>query len=335
MSAPVLYEAIVVEGYEDNSDAPKLYQPSIQVVQAEEVPNVQPLTASSPEGEACRAALVKYIDKTCCWGSAPAKKCNIEKTTPFVSCVTTLRSFAETRNTNRKTAPYRGGNFTMCGQGRAPQPWEMPFGNATLWHDCVEYQEVPYTSQIVRCSTCSGDGRVDCSNCHRSGKVQCTQCGGCGSKTFEREGQQVTESCQSCGGDGKCNCSRCSGTGQITCSTCQGAGQLRHYIELARQHRTLKHFQVVDDIPDADLEPAKIEAAPGTPLLDFSAGSIVPPAGYSADVDKALLNINTSTLNEKNSLGAYVHQVRIIYIYNNCIIAIITVTVISNAWKSS
>ena len=187
----------------------------------------------------------------------------------------------------------------------------MPFNAVTLWHDGTEYQEVPYTSQIVRCHGCGGDGRIDCGTCRRSGKVMCNSCGGDGKKTFERDGQQVTENCSVCGGDGKCTCPQCSGSGQITCGTCAGAGQLRHYIEVARQHRTLKHFEVVDNIPDLDLEPAKIEAAPGTNLLDFSGGTIMPPAGYSAEVDRALVNINTSTINEKNSLGAYVHQQRL------------------------
>jgi len=80
---------------------------------------------------------------------------------------------------------------------------------------------------------------------------------------------------------------------------------------MTRQYRTLKHFQVVDDILDSDLEPSKIEAAPGVPILDFSAGSIMPPVGYSPPVDQALVNINVNTLTERSSLGAYIHQQRL------------------------
>jgi len=94
----------------------------------------------------------------------------------------------------------------------------------------------------------------------------------------------------------------------VTCGKCEGAGQLRSYTELTRQHRVLKHFEVVDEIPDSDLEPEKIESAQGLSVLDFSAGLITPPKGYSPSVDQALVNINGQTASEKASLRAHIHQ---------------------------
>lgn len=104
----------------------------------------------------------------------------------------------------------------------------------------------------VTCGSCSGDGWVSCSTtmscsrCNGSGKLRddCGACGGSGRVPKMVQGrygafQDGTTSCSSCGGrggherscgscsGGRATCSKCSGRGRVNCGRCGTSGEVR------------------------------------------------------------------------------------------------------------
>jgi hypothetical protein len=152
-----------------------------------------------------REALLRYINSTCCWGTGPATKAEIE-TEVWSSIVCQLETFIEYRIAGWDEKPYRNEHYTALGQGYAPQPWELQAQPIPFFQNSTETLEVPFTSTINECHECNGRRKIRCTNCGGDGKIRCTRCGGDGRVTQHRDGEQVQERCDDCGGDGKKKC---------------------------------------------------------------------------------------------------------------------------------
>lgn len=152
-----------------------------------------------------RDALIRYIDTTCCWGTGPAKKANIQ-TEAWSSIACIIESFVEYRVPMWNQVPHKGEYFTPLGGGYAPQPWEIIAQPIPFFSPTVEDIEVPYTSTVFTCPECHGHRRVKCNNCGGDGKLRCNICGGDGHITTHHDGKSERRSCGHCGGDGRIRC---------------------------------------------------------------------------------------------------------------------------------
>jgi hypothetical protein len=155
--------------------------------------------------KAARDALVAYINSTCCWGSDPAKKAEIE-TELWSSVVCQLETFIEYRVAGWEEKPYRNEHYTALGSGYAPQPWELQAQPIPHFQPSTEVLEVPFTSTIQDCHECNGRRKIRCTNCGGDGKIRCNHCGGDGRVTRHEDGEARQERCDDCGGDGKKKC---------------------------------------------------------------------------------------------------------------------------------
>lgn len=108
-----------------------------------------------------------------------------------------------------------------------------------------DQQEFPLsaTKQIIACSDCTGNGRVQCSSCHGSGRQTCHACHGlryttcltcAGTGQIQGQLHVNLNQCSACGGTGGQTCPSCGGTGgtalgnmRINCIACGGTGKTR------------------------------------------------------------------------------------------------------------
>lgn len=183
--------------------------------------------------------------------------------------------------------------------------------------DSITKYDVPYSSRIMRCDECDGRKRVECNACRGDGHIRCTSCSGDG-KVMSGHGEDRTEeTCGRCNGKGHtdCNFRDCRGTecrrGTITCPRCTGFGQLEKYLEMTRHLETRVNSRTVDMIPDEELDPSLIGDAPGKVILHASAPNILPPSGFSPDVDAALLDIDRQAVADVATRHAFLHHERL------------------------
>lgn len=214
--------------------------------------------------------------------------------------------------------PYeRGNRISKSSSGEPPLPWDMSCPAAVNFRDSVTKYDVPFTSKIKRCDECDGRKRVECEECEGEGRKQCHQCHSSGKVTRGHGDEEREENCGKCNGRGDIDCEfrDCRGEeckrGTICCPQCTGFGQMEKYLEMTRHLETIVNSQTVDQIPDEELDPNLIAAAPGKVILNASAINILPPSGFSPDVDQALLDIDKQGMADLASRHAFLHQERL------------------------
>jgi hypothetical protein len=80
---------------------------------------------------------------------------------------------------------------------------------------------------------------------------------------------------------------------------------------MSRHLETVVNSRTVDQIPDMELSPALIAAAPGRVILASVAPNILPPFGFSPEVDSALRDIDEKAMGTLVSHHAFLHQERL------------------------
>lgn len=183
-----------------------------------------------------RDAICAFADKNCCYGTGAAERMSLEKMEPSGGLHYQLESFTETRTTCWQHLPYQGGFVDGPHCGRAPAVWEIVCSPSELFNTHTKKIEVPHTSNVKTCHTCTGCGFVRCTKCQGRGKVRCSSCHGSGRRTVHHNGRSERRNCTWCHGSGRKRCSRCSGDGRVRCPTCEGYTKLRWFIELTVQY---------------------------------------------------------------------------------------------------
>ncbi len=302
-----------VQGYDFSGNMPYICMPTMPQIPPEVIQFNLSCDVKAKSQDEARALLLAWINQTCCYGSKPAKECEIKTCVGKPSFVCNVDTFVEYRSTEKAFRPYvRGTPYTSPRDGYPPQPWAIPCSVIPHFQDKVEKIEVPFTSSIVECHDCQGQGQVRCSSCSGDGKVRCTRCGGDGKVTHHGEnGHTHQDKCNACGGDGQCKCTHCGGDGRLTCNTCSGNKQLRWFIEMTRTHKTLKNMKAVDDIPDRDLSPAEVNMVKGKPILERTAPNMAPPSGFNPEIDQTMMELDNAAQQQRASLNSYQHQERI------------------------
>lgn len=107
-----------------------------------------------------RAALLKYIAGSWCWGSGPAAKFEyVGSITPFSSFYVKQETFVEHRCVAPAFVPYYANlpaTFTTKGAGVPPHAWDIELPIQNFFVDSVTLHEIAYTSYICTCFRCNG-----------------------------------------------------------------------------------------------------------------------------------------------------------------------------------
>jgi len=213
--------------------------------------------------EECREALLKFVDKNCCYGKGAATEMTFEKITASTAFRYILESYCERRTTKNKDTPYLRDGVDGPDQGTPPGVWEMECQCKKLFKDETCEIKIPHTEVVKNCAKCKAKGKVKCPKCKGKKKVRCLVCGGDGMRTVHTEEGPVQQRCWVCGGDGKVKCGRCLGKGKIQCPTCKGWKQMKIYTVLKVKFKNHKSEYIYEktDMPDELIKKVSGESA--------------------------------------------------------------------------
>lgn len=273
--------------------------------------NVATDAVAIPKDEA-KEILIKYVGRTCCWGSDPARKCDITSTKAFSSFHCQLKTFIEFRSTANIERPYHSEQLTMRGHGTIPKAWDMLCPPFNLFVDQVTKYDVPNTAELRTCYDCNGQCKIIDVQCHGSGRIKCISCNGSGRETVPANSDSQNQNCTSCNGNGHNTCINCQGSGKINCHRCQGSGRLVYQDIMTRTLLTLLNERVVDTVRDPEISHDIVKASTGTVILNVTTSNISPPSEFSLEMDQALIEIKDNSLRRISELSALQHQEQLI-----------------------
>ncbi|CAJ0959403.1 unnamed protein product, partial [Mesorhabditis belari] len=146
-----------------------------------------------PIGESeVREVLLREAKRHRYWKKSTVKKMQIEGLEASICLKYNLESYTEARSTVETTEAYVPGatidaafeiSDLDLGPAHTPNPWDFEVFPATVFVDQVRVQEIPGTSRIIKCVTCSSDGTIHCFSCRGSGSDKCRYCRGTGMKS--------------------------------------------------------------------------------------------------------------------------------------------------------
>jgi len=261
------------EGAPKKPAADPKYEGVEMTMKKEKAPDKKKLSGEKPEmpfkeiseikDEECREALLKFVDKHCCYGKGAATDMTFEKVTGFTAFRYILESYTEKRTTKNKDIPYIGDFVDGPDQGTPPGVWDMECTCKKLFKDEVVELKVPHTEVIKNCARCKAKGKIKCPKCKGKKKVRCYACGGDGRRTVHTENGIVHEPCWVCGADGKIKCPRCVGKGKIQCPVCKGWKQMKIYLVLRVKFKNHKSEYIYEttDLPDELIKKVSGESA--------------------------------------------------------------------------
>ncbi|XP_044066969.1 protein SSUH2 homolog [Siniperca chuatsi] len=162
-------------------------------------------------------AFIKYASNKRCYSTKPAEEGVITNMEAFDTYRYRLETFTETRTTEWSQRPYYGEKMDTSGQ-TPPSPWEIPVHAPFFFQDGKQIIEIPHTSSVKKCISCSARGRITCTTCFGDGTKTCNGCGGIGYNYY----YQNRQLCFCCSGRGRINCWQCCGLGKVECDVCSG-----------------------------------------------------------------------------------------------------------------
>lgn len=182
--------------------------------------------------EEVRDALLEYVSHFCCYGSGTAKNMVITDKIGTSAYHYRLETFGEGRQVNWTFKPYAMGTFVDGPEnGRALGPWEIPVHITEYFKDFTQKLEIPHTSFVRPCHTCSTAGMVICQSCFGKGRKLCSHCHGTGHRHVGSE----RRNCMFCHGHKTVLCKTCHGKCFVICPSCEANRNLRFYLELTIQ----------------------------------------------------------------------------------------------------
>ena len=201
--------------------------------------------------ETAKEALIEYAKSRFTSNKKFAKKLcvtDLHESSLYVYNIQTLR---ETRTTRLHKEPCQlGGKKGDQLSGKKQQgnidPWGVEVCQPAEFKPSTKYVEVPGTSYVTGCETCSGKGQwkcKECSRCPKTGKTPCQQC----RDPYEKYNYQdyyydtkMSVGCSWCCGTGYEMCEACEGKGQQSCKTCTGSGKIRHFRQVVVNRQILE-----------------------------------------------------------------------------------------------
>ncbi|KAG1671921.1 Protein SSUH2 [Nymphon striatum] len=245
-----------ITGYESATFEETLHTPpaSYMMLSNQAQPKRDPV-AGIPQitAEESRLCLLQYASSHCCYSKQPAKDLVVTELLNTSTCLYSLESFTEHRQTSWTYTAYTdsctvlGGVIDSCMNGPAPAPWDIAIHTPTYFVNSVVETEIPHTASVKTCVMCSGYGRKKCNRCYGHGFEKCHHCLG-------ESHDDSHERCYYCHGHGKKQCWKCNGQGVMMCSTCQSTGQIKCYIKLTIKWENhcddelIEYLQIPEDL---------------------------------------------------------------------------------------
>lgn len=81
--------------------------------------------------EECREVLLNYINESYCWGSGPAKNCEVVYNQAYGSFLCKLETFVETRSSSLVCVSYKNDDHHLGLKGEGDVPPHMDYGATT------------------------------------------------------------------------------------------------------------------------------------------------------------------------------------------------------------
>ncbi|XP_062606663.1 protein SSUH2 homolog [Saccostrea cucullata] len=181
---------------------------------------------------ACKEAMFDYAAESCCYESNAVKEMTITNINGLTAYHYTLETFTETRKTESKRVPHRGGRIDGPENGPSLSPWDVLCKADKTFHNEEKKMKIPHTEYVRPCNRCMGLGNIQCLGCRGSGMEDCS----CRKWSNNREtdrllGSNARDNCPSCHLRIS-KCGKCSGKGRASCTECEGSGNLKTYTEL-------------------------------------------------------------------------------------------------------
>ncbi|KAG1671922.1 Protein SSUH2 [Nymphon striatum] len=194
-----------ITGYESATFEETLHTPpaSYMMLSNQAQPKRDPV-AGIPQitAEESRLCLLQYASSHCCYSKQPAKDLVVTELLNTSTCLYSLESFTEHRQTSWTYTAYTdsctvlGGVIDSCMNGPAPAPWDIAIHTPTYFVNSVVETEIPHTASVKTCVMCSGYGRKKCNRCYGHGFEKCHHCLG-------ESHDDSHERCYYCHGHGK------------------------------------------------------------------------------------------------------------------------------------
>ncbi|XP_061187104.1 protein SSUH2 homolog [Saccostrea echinata] len=226
---------------------------------------------------ACRQAMIDYTAENCCYDSIAVKEMTITRHNGLTAYHYTLETFTESRQTECKREPHRGGRVDGPENGPSPSPWDVLCNAEKIFHNQEKKIKIPHTEYVRPCNDCMGLGYIQCSECRGSGTKDCS----CRKWSHNREcdrllGSNERNTCHSCQG-GILKCDKCSSKGKATCTKCAGSGNMKTFTEL-----TVKFTNHVSDyvFERSDMPNHLVKEVTGKVVFEQDLDQVFPLTSY-------------------------------------------------------